>query len=552
MRALTRDPARPRLRAAIAFAAVGLVLAACAGAPDQGNAGGGRTAVVVMPSQATQISWDSGYVNSEDYIDLQTLLNGTLVRMDYADGEEKGVIKQDISKFSGYLAESYEVSEDGKTFTFHLASDVRSQAGNPLTADDVIWSFERKFDDGTPGISAGLLGTAGLTSADQVQKVDDKTVTITIPRASDGYTLLGSLSLPMGIVYDSTFLKGHASADDPYAVTWAGTSHDNYGYGPYEIERITDGTETVLVANQDYLEGAPALSRIVRRVVPEVGNRLNALTSGDADVAVALRPSDMSGLQGNADVFAPTTATNQRVFLSLVVNKAPFDRTEVRQALAHAVDYQRVIDQVYYGQAERQFGFLNPDLDGYTDAGLPKWDYDPAAAKQLLAEAGVSSPVKFTLTISNADPVASDIAVIVRDSAKAAGFAVDIAEATPSQVSEIQDKQQGQAYVGWGAPWNLSPPYVLQWVNNPDSTDTAWESEEFTAALDRGYAAGDVTTEAAGQAWNAAEQIWMNDAPNIPIAGLGPTVAFGSDLTGWTWRTDGGVDLSRSSFTGQE
>ena len=122
-------------------------------------------------------------------------------------------------------------------------------------------------------------------------------------------------------------------------------------------------------------------------------------------------------------------------------------------------------------------------------------------------------------------------------------------ELTPAQVSEKQDKQQGEAYIGWGAPWNLSPPYVLQWVNNPGSTDTGWTSQPFTDALERGYAAGDVTSEAAARAWNEAEVIWMQDAPNIPIAGVGPTVAFASDLTGWTWRTDGGVDLSQASFT---
>ena len=532
------------------LAVASLVLAGCGGAPTREAAG--DTAVVVMPSQATQISWDSGYVNSEDYIDLQTLLNATLVRMDYVDAEEEGVVTQDISNFSGYLAESYDVSEDGLTYTFHLAEDVVSQAGNPLTADDVVWSFERKFDENTAGISAGLLATAGLTSADQVEKIDESTVAITIPRASDGYTLLGSLALPMGIIYDSTFLQEQATDEDPYAVAWAATSYDNYGYGPYEIETLTDGAETVLVANEDHVGGPPAIERLVRRVVPEVGNRLNALRSGDADVAIALRPSDMASLESEANVFVPAIATNQRLFITLVVTKAPFDNPRVRQALAHAVDYDRIIDEVYSGQAERQIGFLNPDLTGYTDEGLPNWDYDPAAAQALLEEAGVTTPVDVTLTISNADPVAADIAVILRDAASDAGFALSIEELTPAQVSEKQDKQLGEAYIGWGAPWNLSPPYVLQWVNNPDSTDTGWTSEDFFAALDRGYAAGDVTTDEAGQAWNDAEVIWMQDAPNIPIAGLGPTVAFAGDLTGWTWRTDGGVDLSQASFVGAE
>lgn len=532
------------------IAAVGVLLAGCGGAPAGSSAG--DTAVVVMPSQATQVSWDSGYVNSEDYIDLQTLLNGTLVRMDYVESDAAGVITQDISNFEGYLAESYEVSDDGLTYTFHLAEDVVSQAGNPLTADDVVWSFERKFDENTAGISAGLLATAGLTSADQVTKIDDQTVSISIPRASDGYTLLGSLSLPMGIVYDSTYLQEHATDEDPYAVAWAATSYDNYGFGPYEIESLTEGAETVLVANEDHVGGAPAIDRLVRRVVPEVGNRLNAVRSGDADVAVALRPSDMAGLASEPNVFVPDIATNQRLFMTLVVNKAPFDRLEVRQALAHAVDYDRIIDEVYSGQAERQYGFLNPDLNGYTDAGIPKWEYDPAAAKALLAQAGITEPVDVTLTVSNADPIAADIAVILRDAASDAGFALTIEELTPAQVSEKQDKHLGEAYIGWGAPWNLSPPYVLQWVNNPDSTDTAWTSEAFFAALDRGYAAGDVTTEEAGKAWNEAEVIWMQDAPNIPIAGLGTTVAFSSDLTGWTWRTDGGVDLSQASFVTAE
>ena len=523
------------------IAVFAMALSACAGPPQ--GADQGETVVVALPSQSTQVSWDAGYVGSEDYIDMQVLLHAGLIQKDYIASTDEGVVTQDVATFSGYLAEGYTVSDDGLTYTFTLKDDVVSQAGNPLTVDDVIWSFERKFDPATAGLSKALFATAGVTGMDQITKIDDSSMAITVPRAGDGYTLLGVLADSCGQIYDSTFLEEHATDDDPYAVEWT-ASNTGFGFGPYEVESMTDGSETVLVANADYVLGEPEIKRVVRRVVPEVGNRLNALKSGDADIALALRPSDMAELQDDDSVFAPSIDTNQLLEMNLVVNKAPFDKVEVRQAWAYAIDYDRIIDEIYSGQATKQNTYLTPSLAGYSAEGLPDWSYDPDASKELLAEAGVTGDVPFTLTISNADPVASDIAVTLKDSAADAGFDVQIKEVTPTQLAETSNAGSGQAYIGWGSAWNLSPPYMLLLNYDPVSGDSKWSSAEYEAAIQRGFEAGDVTSDAAGAEWNAAEQIWLNSASKIIIAKLGPASAMSSTLTDWTWRTDGALDLS--------
>ncbi|MGE3622059.1 MAG: ABC transporter substrate-binding protein, partial [Acidimicrobiia bacterium] len=390
--------------------ALALVAGACGGGDDDEPAGGGGTAtgedggeaaaleeiVVASAALPTSFAPDGGAGGVLENITWRRNGGAGLVRNVYVP-QDDGSFDQDSYEYEGYLAESWDVSEDGKVYTFHLREGVVSSNGNELDADDVLWSYERKFNAPTATVKA--ISFPILTDLSQIQKVDQYTVTFTLEKAGYGFTLLGLLGQGNGDIYDSDYLKEHVTADDPYAVEFSKTN-GNYGFGPYIIESFTPGQEMVWRSNPDHVLGEPAIKKITFRVVTDPASRANALRTGDVDVAEVLRPVDQVELAASGAGKSFSFETNAYNMAILVTTHPPFDDMAVRQAFAYAVPYQQIVDDVYRGRALPAVGFLNPLAPGYTDEGLPRYEYDPDKAKEMLEEAGHPNGVSFTLTVS--------------------------------------------------------------------------------------------------------------------------------------------------------
>ena len=543
---------RRRLRSAaiaVVAAATVLGLAACAGG-GQPAASADGTIVVVIPDQATQLSYDVGWTSSTDFAEMQGLLNANLIRKPYVETDEPGVVKQDLYDFEGVLAESYEISDDGLTVTFHIREGVMSEHGNEFTAEDVLWSYQRKFGSETSIVK--YVTAPALTDPDaQFEVIDPYTIALTVPRTGDMFTMLSVLADVTGQLYDSTYLKENATADDPFATEWS-TGRTDFMMGAYRVESMVEGSETVLVANPDFALGEPEVKKIIRRVVADAGSRMNALQSGDADVALALRSSDMATLASDEKYIVPDLASNNFYFLSLTTTQAPFDDLAVRQAMAYAVDYDQIVDQVFAGRATQQSTFLWDDAPGYVGTDLPAWSYDPAKAKQILADAGVTGEVGFTLTVPNSEPTLQDAAASIQSSAAEAGFTVEIESIPYAQFAEKTQSGDAQANLSPGAAFSLSPSYELSlFTAEGASTNTSkWSNQEFYDVVAEGIDSGDALTDTAGAYWNEAERIWLGEqVPMIVVAKSLPVSAVnGEKLTGWTWRTDNSIDYSVMTF----
>ena len=529
----------------LAMLAVTAVAAAGCASPPAGASGAATdTVVVVTPDQATQVSFDAGWSSSLDFMDLSLALNETLIRKPYEPTEQEGYVKQNLYEFTGALAESYEISPDGRTVTFTLRQGVLSEQGNELTADDVIWSYERKFGSET-SVTPYVVAPALTDPTEQFTKIDDHTVSVTVPRPGDMFTLLGTMADITGQIYDTDYLKEHATPDDPWATTWSSGRFD-FGYGAYRLESQTEGTETILTANPDYALGEPAVKRIIRRVVADPANRSNAVRAGDADVALGLRAADLADLSSVDTVLVPSIPANNFVSTWLVTTQEPFDDPLVRQAMAYAIDYDSIVSQAFRNQAQKTTTFLSPDAPGYSGEGLPQWTYDPERARQLLAEAGRPDGVSFTLTVNNALPGLEDVAVAIQSSAAAAGFTIAIESLPPTQFSEKTQTWSAQAALGSGSAITLSPPYeLLLGTTKGSSTNLAnYSDDAFYAAVEAGANAGDALSPEAGRLWNEAERIWLESASTIYILRTNPTTAASTEFTGLTWRTDGAVDYT--------
>jgi peptide/nickel transport system substrate-binding protein len=493
-------------------------------------------AVAAMPTALAYDQIGPGYENLE--FNLNT--NATLVRNPYVR-DASGALGEDVTRFEPYLAQSYDVSDDGLVYTFHLRPDVRA-AGNPLTVDDVLWSYERKWNSrtATPFVSAPII----TDPSKQFVKRDDHTLAIHVARRSDGFTLLGLLANVTAEIYDSTLLKAHATPADPYAVAWSAT-RGNFGFGPYQVASFTAGQELVLTASPNAVLGKPKIDRIIERVVSDPGTRATLLKNGDVDIATQLRPADLADLAHDPDVKTFTNQTNNIVYVTMRTTSAPFDQLAVRQAMTYAIPYKEILDQVYRGRGGLRAGLINPGYPNAITTGLRTPAYDPAKAKALLAAAGITTPVKVSLTVSNAVPDLQDASIAIRSAAAAAGFDITINLLPPAALQQALSTGNFQLSILRDNAITLSPPYelLLYLARGSVLNRAKFDNDAFYAAVERGVEAGDPLSAAAAPAWNEAQQIWQEQAPYTILAWVEPLSAMRADIDGFAWRSDNIIDF---------
>jgi peptide/nickel transport system substrate-binding protein len=530
--------------AALAMAAT--VAAGCTTSANSGTAASGTdTLTIVMPD--TSITWalDNGFGGYEPGNNI----NATLIRKPYVPSSQPGTFQQDVYHYEPYLAESYTLSPDKLTYTFKLRP-AKSAAGNTLSADDVLWSFERKFNTPT-SLAAGLMAPSITEPAKQIKKIDGQTVSFTIPQPGLGATFLALMSDLFGQIYDSKLLKQHVTPGDPYAVKWS-AQNPNYGFGPYSVSNYQPGVSAVLSARQDFVLGPPPIKTINLRIVADAGTRANAVKNGDAQLAESVTPADSAALKSNAGVTIPKVDNpNTFIMMPLVTNKAPFNNVAVRQAMSYATPYQQIIDNVYRGNALRSGpGFLLNNAPGYDSSGFPPYTYDPAKAKQLLAAAGFPNGVAFNLAVSAADPDTVSAATTIQTAAKAAGFTITIDQMPAAQFAQQRSDHSSQAFILRDYAITLTPPYELMVYTAKGSSNNFadWEYQPFYDAVAAGNTLPDALSVQAGKAWNAAERIYLEQAPIAFIAQVQPTVAYASKVKGFAWRSDNWIDYSKLSL----
>ena len=465
-------------------------------------------------------------------------------------GQESQGSQQRLFDYEPNLA-SYEVSDDGLVYTFTMVDGVVSAAGNPLDADDVLYSFERKLNTPT-SITIGAMFPA-ITSMDQFAKVDDMTFTITFPAASYGSLALALLSDFPGQIYDKELLEENATDADPYAVEWSSTN-PNYGFGAYTVESYEAGQDIVLKGRDDYFGGAPAISTINIQTVANAGTRAQTLTSGDIDIAYGLLPADQAGMIGNDALYVPTpTLTNNALYAPLVTTKAPFDDLAVRQAFAYAVDYDQILQNVYYGLAERGGAtLLTAEPEGFDQEALGLYEHDPAKAKEILAEAGYTGNISFTLTVSEDEADSNEAAVILQSGAAEAGFDVDIQVLPTSAYQEGVSNHSFQAMLEHGGLIIAAPYWQLkaffQEGNSQQKPDFTW-FEPYQTALQSGMDAGAADSPEAVAFWQQAAELWVEQNPVTVISSdLPVSYAMSSDVTGYIWSTDNTLNYAALGF----
>lgn len=279
------------------------------------------------------------------------------------------------------LAQSWEVSDDATTYTFHLAEDVTWHDGEPFTSADVKFTFENILLNYHSRTKAGLENTLAA-----IDTPDEHTVVF---RFDAPYApLLQRLDVTEAPILPQHIYEG---VEDP---TQADANLMPVGTGPFMFESHTPGAEVRLVRNENYFkEGLPHLDEVIFRVIPDANTQLLALEAGEIDYMWRVPGPDVARLESSPDttvLSVPAGPGGGFCVMTLTFNleRDVFEDVRVRQAFAHAIDRQQILEQVIFGQGRVAVAPISSAIAWAHLADGPDYAYDPQQAEALLDEAG--------------------------------------------------------------------------------------------------------------------------------------------------------------------
>jgi peptide/nickel transport system substrate-binding protein len=267
------------------------------------------------------------------------------------------------------IAQSWEISEDGLDYTFHLRDDVRFHDGTPLTAEDVKFSLEMYQNSDYQ--------SANVDGLDTVEAVDDSTVVCHLASPYSPFLL--------GISACNIASKAYSESVSPEEFA----SNPN-GCGPYRYVSRASGSNVVLEANEDYYGGAPEIKKVTFEVIPDTTTTAIALQTGEVNFA-EIASSNLVMLESNPQITIAEAPTSGFTYVSMNLEKEPFSNVLVRQAINYAINRENLVAVCYDGKAEVNSNICAKSRFGYSD-DQPQYGYDPEKAKELLAEAGIETP----------------------------------------------------------------------------------------------------------------------------------------------------------------
>ncbi|KEO54265.1 peptide ABC transporter substrate-binding protein [Thioclava pacifica DSM 10166] len=424
------------------------------------------------------------------------------------------------------LAESYEISDDGTTFTFKLRQGVKFHNGREMTAEDVKYSLDRVTTPATQSPGAGFFGSIKGYDA----MADGSATSLEGVTVVDPYTVKIELSRP-----DATFLHvmalNFASVVPKEAVDEYGTDFGKHpvGTGAFKLADWTIGQQLVLQKNADYWRsGVPYLDSITFEVGQEPIVALLRLQKGEVDVpGDGIPPAKFNEVMGNPDEAKQVVVGGQlhTGYITLNVEMAPFDKVEVRQAINMAINKDRIV-QMINGRATPATQPLPPSMPGYTKdyAGYP---FDPAKAKEMLAEAGLPDGFETELYVMNTDPNPR-IAQAIQQDLAAIGVKADIKALAQANVIEAGGTPKtapmiwsgGMAWIAdFPDPSNFYGPILgcagaveggwnWSWYCNKDLDAMATEADSITDPAKQ---------DERLQKWSDVYMKVMEDAPWVPV-----------------------------------
>ncbi|PTW41678.1 MULTISPECIES: ABC transporter substrate-binding protein [Rhodovulum] len=293
------------------------------------------------------------------------------------------------------LAESYDISEDGKTYTFHLRPGIKFQTTDfftptrDMTADDVIFSFMRQLDPENPfhNASGGTFEYFNAMSMpeliESIEKVDDLTVTFHLTRPEAPF--IANLAMDFASIMSKEYADQLLDAGRPDML-----NQQPLGAGPFAfVAYQKDAVIRYRKHEGFYREGLPKLDNLIFAITPDASVRYQKLKAGECHVMPFPNPADIEEMKSEDGITVQEQEGLNVGYMAYNTQQPPFDNPKVRKALNMAMDKQAIIDVVFQGSGEIAKNPIPPTMWSYNDA-VEDDPYDPEAAKAMLEAEGVT------------------------------------------------------------------------------------------------------------------------------------------------------------------
>ncbi|MBX4869061.1 ABC transporter substrate-binding protein [Rhizobium bangladeshense] len=433
--------------------------------------------ITMDPGEAFELS--TAEITSNSY--------SLLVRLDLAD----------TSKVKGDLAESWSVSDDGLTYTFKLKPGLKFASGNPITAEDVAWSFERAVKlDKSPAFILTQFGLTGDNVTEKAKAADANTFVFTVDKAYAPSFVLNCLTATVASVLDKKLVMEHVKAvtpdaehkyDNDFGNEWLKTGYA--GSGAYKLREWRANEVVVLERNDNYYGDKAKLNRVIYRYMKESSAQRLALEAGDIDIARNLEPGDIDAVSKHADLATTSAPKGTIYYVSLNNKNENLKKPEVQEAFKYLVDYDAIGATLIKGIGEIHQTFLPKGQLGALDENPYKLDV--AKAKELLAKAGVPDGFSVTMDVRNTQPV-TGIAESMQQTLAQAGVKLEIIPGDGKQTLTKYRARTHDMYIGqWGSDYFDPNSNADTFTSNPDNSDAgtvktlAWRNTWETPELDK-------------------------------------------------------------------
>ena len=485
------------------------------GSTDNGTKGeGGGT--LVFGRGGDSVALDPAIVtDGESY---KVLVNVTETLVDFG---------KDNMELNPLLAESWEKSEDGLTYTFKLKQGVKFHDDTDFNAEAVVKNVERWKN-----------GDDKFAYYHSQFRLDEKDVIESVT-AEDEHTVVFKLSTPQAPFLRNIAMSAFAMlSPTAFEADEKKMAEAPIGTGPFKfVEWKRNDAITIEKFDGYHVEGLPKLDKIIYRAIPDNSARLNELSAGSIDVADGINPSDAAGVKGNDQLQLIERPSMNVGYFGLTVSRKPFDDKLVRQAANYAVDKQAIVDAFFEGYAEVANTPLPPVLEAHNE-NIKAYPYDPEKAKELLKEAGYKGEEFELWAMPVPRPYMPDgqkIAEAIQKNFEDVGLKAKIVSFEWATYLEKATAGDADSFLlGWtgdnGDADNFL--YTLLDEDNIGSNNyTFYKNDELHKLLID--AQTEVDEDKRNEMYKKAQEIIHEDAPWIPIAHSTPLLAATANVSNY-------------------
>lgn len=459
---------------------------------------GGDTVTIALPEKFSTLDTLTSKASDAAADRVRNLIFNSLVK------------KDEKFDYVGDLAQEIKTSDDGKTISFVLRDNVKFHNGKTLSSADIKYTFDELFKSESNKSNAFFetVNNEKVPHISAIETPDAKTVNFTLSRASLKNQLLSNL-VAIPIIPEGTVAQQNTQP---------------VGSGPFKFVSFDQQQNIVeFAANPDYWEGAPKVQKIRLKTVTDAGSLTAELQSGGVDIAPLpnnLSPDTLNSLKQNSRLKVDQFAGSNIDYLGLNTQSPPLDNVKIRQAIAYAVDREKIIGELLAGQAVLAHSILPVESWAYSDG--VKYEFNPDRARQLVKESGYKNePIKFKYSAGNS--AVNQYAQVIQGFMKDVGLNVEIETLDPNTLRSQLGSGQFQMNTGRWIGGNQDPIFYrdlfstgkIPTAKGGCCNRSRYSNPEFDKIVEEAFNTTD--RERAKELYIKSQEIISRDVPLVPL-----------------------------------